>query len=577
MDGVQAKCKPWPSLSFSIKPAFYGTVCCLISSKYPYALNCFMDTIPFELPNAAYAWADLSEAILEAGFDESAAPSRNLIDQWEEPDDPIWSILSANWMCENAGSIKKQIDGITRNRVRLEQFLTCLVRNFRQAIAIKNSVSDMDQLQRLVLVQHVAELYTKVHGWGLQRCEGSLLQVLFASGHSTAIHLGVELLLEQPPVDWADVSLSLAPLMQSKTWRVEDVFPKLLESTSPAVLAPALDLANYAVRSRSLPQHPAQGELGTLLKLMGGLVNQLGMLEENPAQFGTSVSAIQKILFDSVSLCVSLCDTFGLASSQDAIGKLTQATRLSHRRIRTEAAFALAKLGDKKGQELLIELAADFSSRQRALAYAEELGIEERIDERWTTAAALAESRLANWLAQNEQMGISPSRMELLDQRTLDWPGFEQPQECFLFRFEYDLQDSIYSNVGFSGPMCHTFSQDLADISLDDTYAIFVGWDIDHPDAFEVAPNALDARIQERMNRLIETLPDQLQLVETLLCVSFFEHFGILARVLLNDELRIALVSEDDRVTCEPFTTKNQADPMLTYWLWRGRTFFESV
>lgn len=536
-----------------------------------------MDTIPFELPNAAYAWADLSEAILEAGFDESATPNRNLIDQWEEPDDPIWSILSANWMCENAGSIKKQIDGITRNRVRLEQFLTCLVRNFRQAIAIKNSPSDLDQLQRLVLVQHVAELYTKVHGWGLQRCEGSLLQVLFASGHSTAIQLGVELLLAQPPVDWADGSLSLAPLMQSKTWRVEDVFPKLLESTSPAVLAPALDVANYAVRSRSLPQHPAQGELGTLLRLMGGLVNQLGMLEENPTQFGTSVSAIQKILFDSVSLCVSLCHTFGLAGSQDAIGKLTQATRLSHRRIRTEAAFALAKLGDKKGQELLIELAADFSSRQRALAYAEELGIEDRIDERWTTAAALAESRLANWLAQNEQMGISPSRMELLDQRTLDWPGFEQPQECFLFRFEYDLQDSIYSNVGFSGPMCHTFSQDLADISLDDTYAIFVGWDIDHPDAFEVAPNSLDARIQERMNRLIETLPDQLQLVETLLCVSFFEHFGILARVLLNEELRIALVSEDDRVTCEPFTTKNQADPMLTYWLWRGRTFFESV
>jgi len=404
-----------------------------------------------------------------------------------------------------------------------------------------------------------------------------LLQVLFASGHSTAIHLGVDLLLTKPPGDWADVSLSLAPLMQSKTWQVEDVFPKLLQSTSPAVLSPALDVANYVVRSRSLAEHPASGDLSTLIRMMGGLVNQLGMLEENPVQFGSSVAAIQKILFDSVSLCVSLCDTFGLIGNQDAVGKLTQASKLSHRRIRTEAAFALAKLGDKKGQEQLIELAADFSSRQRAVAYAEELGIEERIDERWTTAAALAESRLANWLAQNEQMGISPSRMELLDQRTLSWPGFEQPQECFLFRFEYDMQDSIFSNVGFSGPMCHSFSQDLADISLDDTYAIFVGWDIDHPDAFEVAPNSLDARIQERMNRLLETLPEQVELVETLLCVIFFEHFGILARVLINDELRIALVAEDDRVTCEPFTTKNQADPMLTYWLWRGRTFFESV
>ena len=365
--------------------------------------------------------------------------------------------------------------------------------------------------------------------------------------------------------------------MQSKLWRVEDVFPKLLESTIPSVLSPALDVANYAVRSRSLVDHPAKANFGTMLRLMGGLVNQLGMLEENPSQFGNSVSAIQKILFDSVSLCVSLCDAFGLLGNKDAIGKLTQATRLSHRRIRTEAAFALAKLGNKTGEEMLIELASDFSSRQRAIAYAEELGIEDRIDEQWTTAAASAESRLANWLAQIEQMGISPSRMELLDQRTLSWPGFEQPQECFLFRYEYDLKESIYSNVGFSGPMCHTFSQDLADISLDDTYAIFVGWDIDHPDAFEVSPNAVDARIRERMNRLVETMPDQTELVETLLCVSFFEHFGILARVLINSELRIAVVSEDDRVTCEPFTTKNQADPMLTYWLWRGRTFFETV
>lgn len=536
-----------------------------------------MDTIPFDLPDSAYAWADLSEAILEAGFDESEGLSRNLSDQWEEPDDPIWSVLSANWLCENAESIHEQIEGVTRNRARLEQFLTCLIRNFRQAIAVKNGYSDMEQLQRLVLVQHVAELYSKLHGWGLHRCEGSLLQVLFASGHSTAIHLGVELLLTKPPVDWADVSLSLAPLMQSKTWEVEDVFPKLLQSTTPAVLSPALDVANFVVRNRSLSEHPASAEMTTLLRLMGGLVNQLGMLEENPAQFGTSVSAIQKILFDSVSLCVSLCDTLGLIGSQEAIGKLTQATRLSHRRIRTEAAFALAKLGDKKGEELLIELAADFSSRQRAVAYAEELGFEDRIDERWTNSAAIAESRLANWLAQNEQMGISPSRMELLDQRTLSWPGFEQQQECFLFRFEYDMKDSVYSNVGFSGPTCHTFSQDLADISLDDTYAIFVGWDIDHPDAFEVAPNSLDARIQDRMNRILNSLPENLELIETLLCVSFFEHFGILARVLINDEVRIAVISEDDRVTCEPFTTKNKADPMLTYWLWRGRTFFESV
>jgi hypothetical protein len=92
-----------------------------------------------------------------------------------------------------------------------------------------------------------------------------------------------------------------------------------------------------------------------------------------------------------------------------------------------------------------------------------------------------------------------------------------------------------------------------------------------------VAPNSLDARIQERSNRLIESLPESVKLIESILCAYFFEHFGVLARVLINEELRIAMLAEDDHITCEPFTTKNQADPMLTYWLWRGRTFFESM
>ncbi len=117
------------------------------------------------------------------------------------------------------------------------------------------------------------------------------------------------------------------------------------------------------------------------------------------------MAKIQRILFDSVSLAVSLCDTLGLIGNPEAIGKLNQALRLSHRRIQTEAAFALAKLGDKQGKQKVLELASDFTCRQRAVAYAEELGIENELDERWTTNMALAVSRLANWLAQNEQMG----------------------------------------------------------------------------------------------------------------------------------------------------------------------------
>lgn len=536
-----------------------------------------MSELPFELPDSAYQWANFVESTLGAVLDEPLEQATSRKEVWEDPDHPIWSILVASELIESAPSIRAAISENTKKRGLFERFLGALIRNFRQAIATDPGSDDLEHLKRLVLLQHVAQLYASYQGQGLSRCEGTLLQVLFSSGHTTAIQIGVDMLLVRPPLDWEDVSVALSPLMQSHHWKLEDVFPRLFNCTTPSVLAPALDVANHAFLKRSLAEHPAKSEFTRLLALMGGLVQQLGVLEENPAKFGNSVEAIQKILFDSVSLCVSLCHTFGLVGNPDAIGKLNQAIQLSHRRIRTEAAFALAKLGDKKGEQQLLELAADISSRHRAIVYAEELGIENRIDDRWTTAAAIAESQLANWLAQNEQMGVVPARMELLDQRTLGWPGFDRPQECFLFRYEYDMHDSVYSNVGFSGPMCHTFAQDLANISLDDTYAIFLGNDIDHPDAYELPPNSIDARIVERTQRLLEALPTNVEMVEPLLCGCFFEHFGVLGRVAINGDLRIAVVSEDERITCEPFTTKNQADPMLTYWLWRGRTFLESI
>lgn len=536
-----------------------------------------MSELPFELPDSAYQWANLVESTFGAVLDDPTETSLIRRETWEEPDDPIWSVLVVSELIDSADSIRSLISKNPKKRAFVERFLGALIRNFRQAMAVDPGQDDLEHLKRLVLLQHVAQLYASYQGQGLNRCEGTLLQVLFSSGHTTAIKIGVDMLLTRPPLNWEDVSVALSPLMQSNLWKLEDVFPSLLQCSDPSVLAPSLDVANHAFRKRSLTEHPAKSDFARLLALMGGLVQQLGVLEENPMKFGSSVDAIQKILFDSISLCVSLSHTFGLLGNPDAIGKLNQASQLSHRRIRTEAAFALAKLGDKKGEQQLLDLAADISSRQRVIVYAEELGIEDRIDEKWTTTAAIAESQLANWLAQNEQMGMVPARMELLDQRTLSWPGFERPQECFLFRYEYDLQDSIYSNVGFAGPMCHTFSQDLADISLDDTYAIFVGNDIDHPDAYELPPNSVDARIVERTQRVLDSLPSDVEMVEPLLCGCFFEHFGVLGRVRIHGELRIAVVSEDERITCEPFATKNQADPMLTYWLWRGRTFFETV
>ncbi|MCU0716200.1 MAG: HEAT repeat domain-containing protein, partial [Pirellula sp.] len=65
------------------------------------------------------------------------------------------------------------------------------------------------------------------------------------------------------------------------------------------------------------------------------------------------------------------------------IGKLNQALDLKHRRIRTEAAFALGKLGEQHGIDALVEMAIDPAVRTRVIAYAEELGCIDKIDEQY--------------------------------------------------------------------------------------------------------------------------------------------------------------------------------------------------
>jgi hypothetical protein len=266
--------------------------------------------------------------------------------------------------------------------------------------------------------------------------------------------------------------------MQSTNWKLVDVFPRILESEHPSVLAPALDLANSMVRKHGVTPHPAACKFDSLLIVFGAVTMQLQALEENPRKFSDNVQAIQRILFDAVSLLVASCDSFALIGDPRAIGKLNQAIELKHRRIKLEAAYALVKLGESRALELIVQLLPDDSSRSRAIAYLHELSAEDRIGAEWTSSLAKAKSDLAIWLSQPEQFAIPPSKIELVEQRTMHWPGFEGPQECFLLQFEYGTGDGSYSNVGFAGPFASAMSLDIKSLSNDAAFAMFLANDV---------------------------------------------------------------------------------------------------
>jgi hypothetical protein len=343
---------------------------------------------------------------------------------------------------------------------------------------------------------------------------GRLLAWLAAGGSAAELELWGQLLVEDPPAEEQDVLVAMAPVVQQHRTRAGMLFPKLLRGLAmPSLAAPVLDLANFLTREGLVPKHPASGCSSELAHLLGEVAQSLLLLEEQPLQEGPAVRVASRRVAQGVALAVALCDALAQIGDRQAIGKLYQALRVRHRRLRTEAAAALARLGEEQGASELVQLAAYPVSRLRVLQYARELGLADRIDPQYTTLQAQAEAELCVWLAEPTQFGIPPSSCELVDHRRLHWPGYREPRDCYLFRFQYVLTvegegERSYSNIGIAGPLVHAFIADLGDLPAEDIYAAFAGWHAQHPEIRETDVAQLPLSQQLDVERLKRRLHD---------------------------------------------------------------------
>ena len=319
-----------------------------------------------------------------------------------------------------------------------------------------------------------------------------LLHLLVLAGNDDALRAAVERLNCRPPANWEAAGLVLSPLMQSTDWPIEAVFPDLLTSIEhPSMASTTLDLANFLVHENRLQVHPAAARVNELNRLLAAVTGRLERFEREPRSLGDDIATVQERLSEAISLAVSLCDALGLIGATESLPRLTETMHLKHRRVRSEAAGALARMGDEHGIEQLIALVEEPSARLRVIAYADELGLSDRIDQRFRSQESTAEASLALWLSQPAQMGIPPTSVETLDQRFLYWPGYDRPLDCFLVRFHYDMGDRTYSNVGISGPVTFALANNVADLPVDDIYAIYAGWQAEHADIFAIAAEHL--------------------------------------------------------------------------------------
>ena len=360
-----------------------------------------------------------------------------------------------------------------------------------------------------------------------------LLHWMAASGDVDALKLWANLVTSQPPEHRLGLVMAFAPLMHKDfdppPWLQEKM---LTDGTSQMQIAPLVfDVFNFWFRSEKAGKHPAEPRLEQLMTLFGQLIGQLGKIEEGNIRKDVDLLTLNLQISDSVSLVVSLCDFFGLLESDLAKPKLHQAMALKHRRVQTEAAAALARLGDDDGKETLIGLAEEPVARLRVLNYAEELGFLKEVSLEWQGEIATAESHLAIWLSDPRQVGFAPAEIKLVDNREMNWPSYDHPVQCYLFDYRYGLKEDAPGNIGICGPMTYAFPADLRELDQEDMYAAFAGWQTVHEEIFittidrarAAAPSDVSA-LEARMNSVEDGVVEKVELVG-----NFFGQWILLA------------------------------------------------
>ncbi len=425
------------------------------------------------------------------------------------------------------------------------------------------------------LLEKAARLYR--HLGPSCRCRDYLPCLLSAARTRAALATFAGLMVENPPSDARSVMTMFAPLFQARDYDPAPLFPRLFDGLSHvSVAAIILDLANYVTRQGLVARHPGTERLNELAALLGGIVGNLGRLESSPPAEGETAETLGKQVNEGVALAVSLCDALALVGDNSVTGKLNQALALGHRRLRTEAAAALATLGEEAGVEALIGLAAEPVSRLRVLAYAEELGVLDKVSEEYQTAEAKAEAEMTLWLAEPAQIGIPPTKCEMVDQRSQHWPGYDDRVECFLFRFTYDLGQVKFSNIGIAGPLTHAFGADLCDLPPNDIYAAFAGWHAKHDEIAEVNVERLNDVQRADVARLERRLRDEgYDAIQPLTLGVFFGDKSLVVEAVREGNAGIAIADTEQTSWFARGANNRPLGPHEAYCIYKGRKLLQ--
>jgi len=396
------------------------------------------------------------------------------------------------------------------------------------------------------------------------------LRLLALAADSASLRLFAERVVADRSFDPREIDAAFVPLFQAPRLDVDALFPRLFDALDRPVLAAiVLDLANHLWRCQTLAVHPAAARLESLTALLKAMAQRLRLVEEQPDKYASTQRELQDLVSESAAVIVSLCATLGCIGDPSSTPALNTVLELTHRRLRAEAAMALAQLGEQRGTETLIELAADPASRDRALAYLEELKRLDDVPEEFRTPTARAEARLASWLAEPRQIGLAPHRIEVVDHRRQYWPGYETPQDCFLVRYEYPFPQGTLIGIGLVGPVTYCLAVDLQDFPPSDIYAIYAGWHSEHPELAEDDVSQLSDSERENFEKAATEI--DADNVELAMVGRFFGQNLPVYRATRSQQPGFVVVDGERVSWYGAGNTSRPLGPIEAYWIHKGR------
>lgn len=241
---------------------------------------------------------------------------------------------------------------------------------------------------------------------------------------------------------------------------------------------------------REMREHPPAGPIGLAFL---GHANSQAELEDSfkhPFNDDPGITLLKEWLGgEDVDAAIAAVGAIGYIDEAQQPKLYQLAVRHPDKKVRLQATYAQAKLGELAAIEQLAQYCLDVDLSKSAQAYLEELEAPELIPEEASEPAFAAKAELSHWLAHPNELGRAPDEMRIVDQRQLKWFDEEEPRLFTILEFVAKSDDSLtpdLRNVAVVGSMTWShFSEELRTFSPEDIYAFHYAWEAENRELVE--------------------------------------------------------------------------------------------